>query len=411
MPGPHDLARRAAERVARDSHGRLIASLCARTRDLAAAQDALADAFAAALQQWAVHGVPDNPAAWLLTVARRRQIDGLRRWQTAAAGAAEMLLLFDEAEQAPDEIPDRHLALMFACADPAIDRRMHAPLMLQAILGLTGAQIAQAFLVPPDTMSKRLVRAKAQIRSQRTRLRIPEPAQWPARLGHVLAAIYAAYTRGWIESGDAAPAPLADEAIWLARLAAGLLPEQPEALALLALMLFTDARRQSRCDAQGAHVPLAEQDPAGWDLARIDEAQQLLLRASAIGATGRYQIEAAIQSAHVTRRLRGVANQADVAALYELLFALLPSPVVALNRAMARVDLDGPEATLAALDRLGADRRMNSYQPYWATRAHLCHRLGQHGPARAALTLAIGLCSEAAQRRHLQALQEQWPPA
>lgn len=402
VPGQDDPVRHAAVRAARESYGRLMACLSARTRDVAMAQDALAEAFATALEQWPDQGVPSNPAAWLLTVARRRQVDAQRHARTAEGTAIALSILADEVADDPDEIPDRRLALMFACADPAIERGARAPLMLQAVLGLTGKDIASAFLVPPETMNKRLVRAKARIRTSGLAFRIPDGQELPSRLDTVLEAVYAAYSKGWIEDGENFRESLTEEAIWLARLVAGLMPQQPEAQGLLALLLLIHARRRARRDEQGAYVPLDQQDTCLWDGSGIEAAEQLLLQASSSGPTGRFQIEAAIQSARVAQRLHGVDTRGDILALYDLLHALRPSPVVALNRAMASVPVNGPRAALAVLEALAEDRRMRDYQPYWAARGHLCAALGLRGDAREAFVLAMGLSSDAAVRRYLQ---------
>ena len=258
-----DEAGRAAERLARESYGRLVALLAARTRDVAGAEDALGDAFAAALRTWRVDGVPDNPDAWLLTAARRRQIDAERQRQTRKAGAEHVKLIADEIEAMADvreAIPDRRLALMLACAHPAIEHGMRTPLILQTILGLTAEDIAAAFLLPPATMRQRLSRAKTRIRDAGIPFRVPDPEELPARLAAVLDAIYAAYAKGWSEIGDDALPELSDEAIWLGRLVVSLLPDQPEAKGMLALMLYTAARRAARRDAAGAFVPLERQD-------------------------------------------------------------------------------------------------------------------------------------------------------
>ncbi len=365
-----DEAGRAAERVARESYGRLVAFLAARTRDVAGAEDALSDAFAEALRTWPVDGVPENPDAWLLTVARRRQTDAIRRRQTRTAGQEHLTRMADELEAAAREgemIPDRRLALMFACAHPAIERGMRAPLILQTILGLTAEEIAAAFLTPPATMGKRLVRAKMRTRDAGIPFRIPEKEELPERLQAVLDAIYAAYSKGWNEVGEAGVPEIADEAIWLGRLVVSLMPEEPEAKGMLALMFYAEARRAARRDASGAYVPLEEQDATLWDDGQIAVAEDLLREASRSGPTGRYQLEAAIQSAHTVRRLTGRSNWPVVVQLYDHLLALTGSPVVVLNRAVALAEIEGPEAALAAIEPLGADKRMLGYQP----RAHL----------------------------------------
>ena len=395
---------RTAERVARESYGRLVAFLAARTHDVAGAEDALSEAFAAALRMWPADGIPDNPDAWLLTVARRRQTDALRRRQTRSTGEEHVKLMADEIEDAAGnagEIPDRRLALMFACAHPAIERGMRAPLILQTILGLTAIDIAAAFLIPPATMGQRLVRAKMRIKDAGIPFTVPETEELPERLDAVLDAIYAAYTKGWAEVGDAAP-ELADEAIWLGRLLVSLLPAEPEAKGMLALMLYAEARRPARRDGVGAYVPLDRQDTALWDQEMLGVAELLLRQASASGPSGRYQLEAAIQSAHTARRLGGADTWPAILALYTHLEGLTNSPVVTLNRAVALAEVDGAAAALDLLDTLTPDKRMADYQPYWAARGHLLARLGRKESAYEALTLAIGLSTDNAVRHYLQ---------
>ena len=399
-----DAARQAAERVARDSYGRLVAFLAARTRDVAGAEDALAEAFASALKSWPEDGVPDNPDAWLLTVARRRQTDAMRRRQTRTAGEVHIQLMTEELEEAsanPDVIPDRRLALMFACAHPDIEAGLRAPLILQTILGLTAIDIAAAFLIPPATMGQRLVRAKARIKDAGLPFALPEREPLARRLDAVLEAIYAAYSKGWAEIGDVAAERLADEAIWLGRLVVSLLPDEPEAKGMLALMLYAEARRQARRDPDGAYVPLEAQDIELWDEPQIIAAETLLRDANRSGPTGRYQIEAAIQSAHVARRVTGRPNWDAVVALYDVLLGLTQSPVALLNRAAALAETDGPAAALASLDAIADDRRMANYQPYWAARGHLAARAGRKDQAHEALTLAIGLSTDDAVRHYL----------
>ena len=400
-----DEAGRAADRVARESYGRLVAFLAARTRDVAGAEDALSDAFTEALRTWPVDGVPDNPDAWLLTVARRRQTDAIRRRQTRTAGEEHLTRIADELEAAAregDRIPDRRLALMFACAHPAIERGMRAPLILQTILGLTAEEIAAAFLIPPATMGKRLVRAKMRTRDAGIPFRIPEEEELPERLQAVLDAIYAAYSKGWNEVGEEGVPEIADEAIWLGRLVVSLMPEEPEAKGMLALMFYAEARRAARRDAAGAYVPLEEQDSTLWDESQIALAEGLLREASRSGPTGRYQLEAAIQSAHTARRLTGQSNWSVVVQLYDHLLVLTGSPVVVLNRAVALAETDGPEAALAAIEPLSADARMLSYQPLWAAKGHLLARAGAHADAAEAYRVAIGLTTDEAVRAYLR---------
>jgi len=401
----NDEAARAAERVARDSYGRLVAFLAARTRDVAGAEDALSEAFAAALATWPRDGIPDNPDAWLLTVARRRQTDAVRRRQTRKQGEEHLTLIADELEAAAHEgetVPDRRLALMFACAHPAIEKGMRAPLILQTILGLTAEEIAAAFLIPPATMGQRLVRAKMRIKDAGIPFGIPEKEDLADRLDAVLDAIYAAYAKGWNEMGEAGTPEIADEAIWLGRLLISLMPDAPEAKGMLALMLFAESRRTARRDASGAYVPLEQQDTSLWDDSQIVLAERLLREANAGGPSGRYQIEAAIQSAHVARRLNGSYTWPAIVALYDHLIVMTGSPVVALNRAVALAETAGPEAALAALDPIDADKRLKSYQPYWAARGHLLARTGRRIDAAEAFRVAIGLTTDEAVRAYLQ---------
>jgi RNA polymerase sigma-70 factor, ECF subfamily len=391
-----------AEAAARSSYGKLVAFLAARTRDVAGTEDALSEAFAAALQEWPEHGVPAAPQAWLLTVARRRMVDDVRR-RIHDEAASEYFLLVDELARGdePPELPDRRLELLFACAHPGIDAAARAPLMLQTVLGLDAGAIASAFLVAPAAMSQRLVRAKAKIRQAGIPFSVPGPSELPERLDAVLAAIYAAYAEGWVdaEGADARRRNLAEEAIWLGRLLAQLLPRQAEALGLVALMLHAHARRAARRDGAGDYVPLGWQDTARWDHAMIDEAEALLQRASALGAPGRYQLEAAVQSAHAVRRHGAAVPWAAIVQLYEGLQAITQSPVAALNRAVALSHVQGAQAGLAALPQ---DARLAEYQPYWAALADLLARAGDRVAAAAAYERAIGLESDSAVRRFLQ---------
>jgi RNA polymerase sigma-70 factor (ECF subfamily) len=301
---------------------------------------------------------------------------------------------------------------MFACAHPAIDAGIRAPLMLQAVLGLDAAMIASVFLMSPAAMGQRLVRAKTKIRQAGIPLRIPEREELAGRLDTVLDAIYAAFTEGWTDPGgtDVARSDLAEEAIFLGRLVAELLPEEAEALGLLALMLHAEARRRARRSAHGEYVPLAQQDPGLWDWQMIDEAEALLLRASARRTIGRYQLEAAVQSAHVHRRRTGDANWAAVVQLYDALLALSSSPVVAINRAVAIAELHGASAGIEALQAIANDVRLTQYQPYWAARAELLAKTGAHGEAHHAYDIAIGLERDPAVRRFLQQRQSALAP-
>ena len=404
-------ARRTADAVARRSYGKLVALLAARTRDIAAAEDALSEAFAAALADWPVKGCPEKPEAWLFTVARRKTIDVARRLGSSEAAKRELQVLAEGLPGAgadgDTDIPDHRLALMFVCAHPAVDVGARAPLMLQTVLGLDARAIASAFLTSPASMSKRLVRAKDKIRHAGIPFSVPRSDEIVGRLEAVLDAIYAAFAEGWSDPGgmDAARRELTGEALFLARLATELLPHEPEALGLLALMLHAEARRRARRNAEGEYVPLAEQDPGLWDWQMVDEAEALLRRASAVNAIGRYQLEAALQSAHVSRRHTGRANWPSVVLLYDALWELTGSPVVAINRAVAIAELRGAAAGLAALPEVTADERLTEYQPYWAARADLLARTEALAEARHAYDIAIGLERDPAARRFLQRRQ------
>jgi predicted RNA polymerase sigma factor len=406
-------AHNTADSVARRSYGKLVAFLVARTRDVGAAEDALSEAFALALKDWPEKGCPDNPEAWLLTVARRRIIDGFRRQHRDELAGEQLQRMSEGLDDAANaaEIPDQRLALMFACAHPAIDAGIRAPLILQAVLGLDAKTIASAFLASPAAMSKRLVRAKEKIREAGIPFRIPEREELPDRLGAVLDAIYAAFTEGWTDpsGADVIRRDLTEEALFLARLAAELLPEEPEARGLLALMLHAEARRRARRQALGEYVPLAEQDPELWDSKMMAEAEMQLRRAGAMGSIGRYQLEAALQSAHVYRCRTGLANWVQVVQLYDALFALAGSPVVAINRALAIAEVDGAEAALRAMPDAESDPRLADYQPYWAARAELLARTGDYDEARRAYEIAAGLERDPAVRRFLQRRQAALP--
>ena len=400
-------ARQTAEAVARRSYGKLVAFLAARSGDVAGAEDALSDAFAAALVDWPASGIPDHPEAWLLTVARRKLIDAARRRRSGEGAAPQLRLLAEELEAAAasaTQIPDDRLALMFACAHPAIDPGIRAPLILQTILGFDAATIASSFLISPAAMGQRLVRAKSKIRQAGIPFRVPEQAEMRERLAAVLEAIYAAFAQGWSDPAatEVRRRNLAEEGIWLGRLVASLLPDEPEALGLAALMLHAEARRRARRDARGEYVPLAEQDPHLWDGPMIEEAEALLLRASTKGAVGRYQLEAAVQSAHVVRRRTGRTDWGAIERIYDALAAMTDSPVVAVNRAVAIAETRGPHAGLAALDALADDARLADYQPYWAARAGLLARTSEAAAADEAYQRAIGLESDPAVRRFLQ---------
>jgi RNA polymerase sigma-70 factor (ECF subfamily) len=400
-------AGRAAENAARHSYGKLIACLAAQTRDLAEAEDALAEAFALALKAWPQNGVPASPEAWLLTAARRRATDFARRGRTRKDAVPRLSTMIEELqadETAERPIPDDRLRLIFACAHPAIEPAARAPLMLQTVLGLDAADIASAFLVSPAAMGQRLVRAKRKIRDAGVPFSEPDLETAPERLDAVLEAVYAVFTQGWSDPAGADPKSrgLVEEALFLGRLIAELLPAEPEPKGLLALMLYAHARRGARRDGEGRFVALDAQDSGLWDTPLIDQAETLMMAALPRGRIGRFQIEAAIQSAHVHRRLGAPTDWASVVALYDSLLALTGSVVAAINRALALARLEGPEAGLQALEAVRGDPRLAEYQPYWAARADLCHRAGRRAEAEPAYIRAIGLESDPAVRASLQ---------
>jgi len=396
----------AAELAARVSYGRLLAYLAAQSRDLTAAEDALGEAFVAALETWPRAGVPDKPEAWLLAVARRRLIDGARHARVEDVAAAALRIVVDRAEQEASSkalFPDERLKLLFVCAHPAIDPAARTPLMLQTVLGLDAARIASAFLVAPAAMGQRLVRVKAKIRDAGIRFEIPEPRELPSRLEAVLQAIYAAYGSAWEDVAGADPRRqgLAEEAIWLGRLVTRLLPDEPEGQGLLALMLHCEARRGARRDAEGRYVPLTRQDVALWSQPLIEEAEEILAAASKAMKPSRFQLEAAIQSVHAQRAVTGHTDWEAIALLYEGLIRLAPTIGARVGSAAALAEAKGDDAGLAALEAIPPDA-VTGYQPYWALSAHLLKRLGRAAEAREAYARAVGLSEDPAVRDFLR---------
>ncbi|QJE98866.1 RNA polymerase sigma factor [Luteolibacter luteus] len=393
------------EAVVRDSYSRLVAYLAARSRDVAAAEDALGDALVAALKRWPDEGIPQKPEAWLLHVARHRLIDAARRSQVRQASQELLQVAAESAEavlDSPEPFPDERLKLLFVCAHPAIDPAARTPLMLQVVLGVDAARIASAFLVSPAAMSQRLVRAKNKIREAGIPFRAPEPPEWKDRLSFVLDAIYAAYTSGWESVTDPGSTQhaLARDAILLGRMLLKLVPEEPEVLGLLALMLHCEARREARYDGEGRFVPLDRQAPERWSGAMIEEAEQLLRRASSARSIGRYQLEAAIQSIHANRLPDGGIDWPQILLLYEGLIHFAPGIGSMVGRAVAMAQSGDAAAGLAALDSIPEDR-IGNYQPYWATRAHLLALLDRGQEAREGFQRAAALTDDQALREHL----------
>jgi predicted RNA polymerase sigma factor len=416
-PGP---AARSAGVAARDSYGRLLALLAASTSDLAAAEDALADAFERALRTWPSQGVPGTPDAWLLTVARNRLRD---EWKSARTQRAAPL---DEADNDAlahideidvDAIPDRRLELMLVCAHPAIERAVRTPLMLNTVLGFTAEQVGRAFSVPTATMATRLVRAKKRIKAAGIPFRIPDRADLPARMNSVLEAVYGAYVIDWATGPQARQLP--SEALHLAEVLTTLVPGDPEARGLAALIELSAARAPARTDADGRFVPLADQDPSRWNAHLISRAHEHLRAAHARGQLGRFQLEAAIQAVHCARNhgarnheagnhgARGSGGTTDwpaLLALHRVLHAVAPSLGSGVALAAVTAEVDGPAAGLATLDALLAEagEPARRFQPARATRAHLLDRLGRKEEAVAAYESAISLTHDTAERQYLE---------
>jgi predicted RNA polymerase sigma factor len=425
-PGP---AARAADMAARDSYGRLLALLAASTSDLAAAQDALADAFERALRTWPSQGVPGSPDAWLLTVARNRLRD---EWKSARAqrtdpleAARDALAQVDDVDV--DALPDRRLELMLVCAHPAINPAVRTPLMLNTVLGFTAEQVGRAFSVPTATMATRLVRAKKRVKAAGIPFRVPDRADLPPRMTSVLEAVYGAYVIDWATGPQARQLP--SEALHLAEVLTVLVPDDPEARGLAALIELSAARAAARVDAGGRFVPLADQDPARWDARLISRAHEHLRAAHARGELGRFQLEAAIQAVHCARRHGarrhgarrpgarrpgarepGAGGHDDTTdwpallALHRVLHAVAPSLGSSVALAAVTAEVDGPAAGLAALDALLAEAGppARRFQPARAARAHLLDRLGRTEEAVAAYESAISLTHDTAERQYLE---------
>lgn len=397
-----EAARAAAEAAARDSYGRLVAYLATRTRNIAAAEDALANAFAAALEHWPREGPPASPDAWLLTAARRKLIDASRRDGVRKASEPDLLRSIEEAVDlgAEEPVMDERLNLLLICAHPAIGESVRTPLMLQTVLGLDAARIASAFLVSPAAMGQRLVRAKRKIAEARIPFAAPAAHELAPRADAVLDAIYAAFGAGYDDiAGEDGGADLSREAIFLAGLAARLFVTNAEAWGLLSLMTFVEARRAAR-RVSGRYVPLDQQETALWDLKSIAAAEEMLAQAAQLKSPGRFQLEAAIQSAHVSARLTGADTRAAVVRLYDRLLSIAPSTGAEIARAGALLKAARAQEALIALDAIDQDR-IASHQSYWATRAHALAACGSVDEARAAFARAIVLSTDPAARAFL----------
>lgn len=397
------------ELAARESYGRLLAWLTSRCGSIAMAEDALADALAVAVTKWPHEGVPDNPEAWLLTVSRRRLIDEQRRLGRHADAEAKLandqhIRLNLEAAETNDRplrpgIPERRLELMFMCAHPDIPPGMRTPLMLQTVLGLTAEQIGSAMLVAPATIGQRLVRVKRKLVDAGIPFQVPDDADLPSRVEHVLDAIYAAYGAGWEDPHDAAAAArgLAGEAIWLAALVVQLMPHVAEAKGLYALLCLCESRRAARRDATGRFVPLEDQDTAAWDRDLLESGELALWRAASHGEAGRYQVEASIQSLHAHRLRSGVTDWRAIAEAYEVLVSRFSTLGSIIGYAAALGRTDRARQAMTVLDGLGAERVVR-HQPYWAVRAWLSAELGDTESARDAYDRAVGLTEDPAVR-------------
>jgi RNA polymerase sigma-70 factor (ECF subfamily) len=382
----------------------LVAYLSANTHDVAAAEDALSEALLKALKVWPQDGLPQNPEAWLLTAARNSFIDLIRHQHVVSESEPTLLSLTKESTEmnVSSEFPDERLKLLFVCAHPAIDPAMHTPLMLQTVLGLDAARIAGAFLISPKTMGQRLVRAKIKIRDGGIRFEIPEQSELSTRLDAVLEAIYAAFGIGWDDMAgiDQRGRDLAEEAIWLARVLLQLVPDEPEVRGLLALMLYCESRRAARRGLDREYIPLSEQDTQQWLKPLIAEAEQHLAVAFQCRRPGRFQLEAAIQSAHTERSQSGRTDWTAIVAFYQQLIRISPTLGRLTGYAAVLAEATGPQAGVAVLDELEPEA-VSCYQPYWAVRAYLLQRQGKASEALAAYDRAIGLAEDPAVRRFL----------
>ena len=387
--------------VFREEYGRAVAVLARHFGDIDIAEEAVQDAFTVALRRWPASGLPPSPAGWIITTARRRAIDRLRREASREDRHAQAALLHAR-DDPPEEgaVRDDRLRLIFTCCHPALAVSAQVALTLRLLGGLTTAEIAHAFLVPEPTMAQRIVRAKAKIRDAKIPYRVPAEADLPDRLRAVLAVVYLIFNEGYTaSSGDRlVREDLCAEAIRLGRLLAGLMPDEGEVMGLLALMLLIESRRATRTTSGGGLVLLAEQDRGRWDRGLIDEGQALVRRCLRRGHPGPYQIQAAINAVHSDAPTAAATDWRQILQLYDQLASLTPSPVVALNRAVAVAEVDGPQAALALVDGLG----QREYHLFHAIRAGLLRRLGRDGEAALAYDAAIAHARNAAERDFLR---------
>jgi RNA polymerase sigma-70 factor (ECF subfamily) len=401
--------REAITRVHREEWARVVAALARRFGDLDIAEEAAAEAFATAVERWPGDGVPANPGAWLTITATRRAIDRIRRESKRDAKQREAQMWYDVPPEPLGVIDDERLRLIFTCCHPALAMESRVALTLRMVGGLTVPEIARAFLVQEATMAQRITRAKAKIKAARVPYRVPSTEDLPARLSAVLAVLFLVFNEGYLASGpgtDPVRHDLTAEAIRLTRLLRALMPEDGEVAGLLALLLLTEARRPARVSASGELVTLDEQDRGAWDTALVAEGHRLVRERLAAGVPpGRYQILAAINAVHTSARDVRDTDWSQVVALYDQLLRLDPSPIVALNRAVAVAELDGPEVALAAVDRLGD--KLAGYHAYHATRADLLRRLGCSNESRAAYDKAIELAGNTAETAYLKRRRDQ----